>query len=418
MNRFDRRQFIKAIAGSAAVAALPFSSKVNALITPPRVVVVGGGFAGATVAKYLRMWGSNVDVTMVDPATAHVSCVGSNLVLNGRATLSSLTKTFTKLRDVHGVKLKADTVVQVDPPAKRVYLASGQYLDYDRLILAPGIEFDTIPGLDPNKITHAWKAGPQTTQLKNQLAAMPAGKNFVLSIPAAPYRCPPGPYERACVVADLVKRTKPGSKVIVLDANPDITAEKHTFSTAFSGIYSGIVEYHPGATVLSADSANMILDTSIGKVGGAVINVIPAQRAGAIVAQAGLVPAGQRWAPVNPLSYESNVVPGIHVIGDSQATGQPKSAHMANAQAKVCADAIIRAFAGLEPYASPKTNSACYSPITYDKASWLTVVFGYDPATKTMKAVPGTLTEAPSPTKDNFEQMGAWSANLFADTFA
>lgn len=416
MKNINRRDFIKLFASGAAAAAVPFS--LNAQAAGPRVVVIGGGFAGATVAKYLRMWGSNLQVTLVDSAAAHVSCILSNLVLNDRVTLSSLTKSYDKLRSNYGITVLTDTATQIDPLARRVYLASGAKLDYDRLVVAPGIDFEPIQGWDSNKMPHAWKAGPQTTLLKNQLQAMPAGKNFVMTIPPAPYRCPPGPYERACVVADYVKRNKPGSKVVVLDANADIVAEKHTFSTAFSGIYANIIEYRPGVTVSAADSTNMLLKTSIGDVKGAVINVIPTQRAGKIVSDAGLVPAGSRFAPVNPLSYESTVVPGIHILGDSQGTGQPKSGHMANAQAKVCADAIIRAFSGMAPDQAPKTNSACYSPITYDTASWLTVVFAYDPVTGTMKAVPGTLTEAPSPTQDNFNQMFAWSANLFSDTFA
>jgi len=416
MNPFDRRQFLKLCMSGAAIAAAPFS--VSAATTAPRVVVIGGGFAGATVAKYLRLWGGNIDVTMIDPAAAHISCIGSNLVLNSRASLSSLTLSYNTLINTHGVKVMKDSAVSVDPLARRVYLASGARLDYDRLIVAPGIDFLSIPGLDPNIMPHAWKAGSQTLLLKKQLEAMPDGGKFVLTIPPAPYRCPPGPYERVCVVADYISRKKPKSKVIVLDANADIMAEKHTFSTAFNGIYANIVEYHTGVTISAADSSRKELTTSIGTIQGNVVNVIPTQQAGKIVFDTGLVPAGARWAPVNPLSYESTVVPGVHILGDSQGTGQPKSGHMANAQAKVCADAILRSFAGLAPDAAPKTNSACYSPITYDTASWLTVVFAYDPASGTMKAVPGTLTEAPMPTKDNFEQMFGWMANMFSDSFA
>lgn len=416
MNQFDRRQFIKLCMSGAALATASFS--VKAATTAPRVVVIGGGFAGATVAKYLRLWGGNVDVTLVDPAASHISCIGSNLVLNSRLSLSNLTISYDTLRNIHGVHVMQDSAVSVDPLARRVYLASGQRLDFDRLIVAPGIDFLTIPGLDPNRIPHAWKAGSQTLLLKKQLEAMPNGGKFVLTIPPAPYRCPPGPYERVCVVADYIRRKKPNSKVIVLDANADIMAEKHTFSTAFTGIYANIVEYHTNVAVNSADSTTLALNTSIGSIQGNVINVIPTQQAGKIVMDSGLVPSGSRWAPVNPLSYESTVVPGVHILGDSQGTGQPKSGHMANAQAKVCADAILRSFAGLTPDAAPKTNSACYSPITYDTASWLTVVFAYDPVSRTMKSVPGTLTEAPTPTKDNFEQMLGWMANMFTDSFA
>jgi sulfide dehydrogenase [flavocytochrome c] flavoprotein subunit len=309
-------------------------------------------------------------------------------------------------------------VIEVDAVTQRVRLADGSRLPYDRLVLAPGIDFDAVPGLDASLVPHAWKAGPQTLLLKSQLAAMPAGGTVVQTIPLTPYRCPPGPYERACVIADFLKRKKRGSKIIVLDANPGIVAEKNTFTKAFTQTYAGILEYRPGVTLLGVDSPRRIAITSAGEVRGRVLNVIPRQRAGGIVAAAGLAndPSG-RWAAVNPLSYESTAVANIHVIGDSQGTGQPKAGHIANGEAKVCADAIVRAFAGQAPDPAPMTNSACYSPITYGTASWLTAVFAYDPVSGTMKSVPEAAGEASAPSSENYEKMFEWATNLFSDTF-
>lgn len=312
-----------------------------------------------------------------------------------------------------------DRAAEVDPVARTVALASGGRLPYDHLVLAPGIDFMPIPGWETNLIPHAWQAGAQTLLLKSQLEAMAPGGTFVLTIPKAPYRCPPGPYERACVVADYLKRNKPGSKVIVLDANAGIVAEPHTFGAAFNGTYAGIIEYHTGVTVDSVDSANRIVYTNTGAIQASVLNILGPQQAGKIVRDTGLaIDATSRWAPVDPLSYTSTVHPTVHVIGDAQATGQPKSGHMANAQAKVCADAIVRSFSGLAPNPAPTTNSACFSPITASTASWLTVVFQYDPITRTMKAVPASLGEAQKPSGDNYEDMFDWAESLFADTFA
>ncbi len=422
MNALSRRRFLQLLGLSSAAAAAPTLLRAQAQSVVPaatanRVVVVGGGFAGATVAKYLRLWGgAAVDVTLVEANPSHVSCILSNLVLNNSMSLSQITFNYAALQQKYGVRIVTGKAVGIEGKALR--LADGQRLDYERLVLAPGIAFLPVPGLKMNKVPHAWQAGPQTTLLQRQLAAMPAGGTFVMTIPPAPYRCPPGPYERACLVADYLKRNKPGSKVIVLDANPKIMAEEHTFSTAFNQTHAGIIEYRPGVTLNQVDSRQRIAKTSQGDVKASVLNVIPTQQAGGIVASAGLIPAGQRWAPVNPLSYESTLLPGVHIIGDAQGTGQPKSGHIANAEAKVCADAILRAFAGEAPDPVPVTNSACYSPITANTASWLTAVYAYNPNTGLMEVVPDSFGEAPAPTQGNYEKMFDWAAGLFGDTFA
>ncbi len=424
MNTLSRRHFLKLMGATAAVAASPAALRAQTTSATGRVVVVGGGFAGATIAKYLRHWsGGNVAVTLVDANLAHVSCILSNLALNSSMSLSQITFNYEALKQKYGVNFVQGRAAGIDNDKQQLKLDSGILLDYERLILAPGIDFAAIPGLDSSLVPHAWQAGPQTTLLKQQLAAMPSRGTFVLTIPKAPYRCPPGPYERACVVADYLKRKKPGSNVIVLDANPKIMAEEHTFTTAFNQTYAGVIEYHSNVLLNEVEvvsSTKRIARTSQGNFPAHVLNVIPPQKAGKIVFDVGLVPSGQNWASVNPLTYESTLIPGskIHIIGDSQGTSQPKSGHIANAEAKVCADAILRAFAGEEPDPAPVTNSACYSPITAKTASWLTAVFAYNPKTGAMEAVPESFGEAPAATEENYEKMFDWAGNLFGDTFA
>jgi sulfide dehydrogenase [flavocytochrome c] flavoprotein subunit len=393
-------------------------------VTPPQssltghVVVVGGGMGGATAAKFLRLWGGqNLKVTLIEKNPSYTSNILSNLVLNGQRSLASLDYSYAKLAANYGVNVVQGEVSGLDPVARQISLADGTRLSYDRVILAPGIDFDAMPGLDNyDTIVHAWQAGPQTVRLRDQLMAMPSGGNFVMTIPAAPYRCPPGPYERACVVADYLKRNKPGSKVIILDANPAITAERATFELAFNSTHSGIVEYHPNVAISSIDPVTRLVQTSIGSVPASVLNPIPPHRAGRLVSAAGLANVNGRWAGVDVLSYESTAAAGIHIIGDASATTQPKAGHIANAEAKVCADAVIRMLSGQTPDPSPVTNSSCYSPITASTASWLTAIYHYDPASKTMKAYASG--EASSVTRDNYDEMFDWFDNLMADTFA
>lgn len=394
-----------------------------------RVVVVGGGMAGGAAAKYLRLWGgTGVAVTLVERSASYTSNIMSNLVLTGQRSIDSLRYTYDNLVNRYGVKRVQGEVVAIDPVRKEVVLAGGSRLPYDRLVLAPGVVFTYepalggIPGLETAaaqaKVLHAWQAGPQTTALRNQITAMPRGGVFVLTIPAKPYRCPPGPYERACLVADWLKKNRPGSKVIILDANPGITAEVHAFTDAFMNVHAGVIEYHPNARIDSIDASTMTVASSVGSIKAHVINAIPPHRAGKVVTDAGLADQGGRWASVNQLSYESKVAAGIHVIGDSAGTAQPKAGHIGNQLGKVCADAIVRAFGGLPPDPAPVTNSACYSPITMDTASWLTAVFAYDPATQAMAAVPDSFREAASRTTDGFSKMNKWFSALMAETFS
>lgn len=397
------------------------------------IVVVGGGMAGATLAKYLRLWGgAGVNVTLVEMNPSYTSNIMSNTVLNGQRTLASLDFRYDTLADHYGVTLVHAKVTDVDPSAKVVYLDTGVSLNYDRLVLAPGLEFDLLPGMSSlseyeTRIPHAWKAGAQTQLLRDQLVALPNGKNVVMTIPPAPYRCPPGPYERACVIADWLKVNKPDSRIIVLDANADIIVEKENFSYAFNVTHAGVVDYRAGCTLTDVDSANLVVSyTRSGvpdEVAAGVINPIPPQRAPKLLADIGLLNSpNSRFAAVNVLSYESTAKPGIHVIGDASHTTQPKAGHIGNQQAKTCADAIIRYLGGLQPDPAPVTNSACYTPITSKTATWLSAVYQYDPISATM-VIPaqhnsGKAIAARAATTGNYEDMQTWFRTLMGDTFS
>ena len=429
-----RRNFLLASAASAVSTAIladdrrKSSTKAPVVVSPSttvkaRVIVIGGGMAGTTVAKYLRLWGDGIEVTLVERMPTYTSNIMSSLVLTGQRTLSSLTYKYDTLRSKYGVTTVFGEVVAVDPVNAKVTLADKTVLTADRIVMAPGITFDEVPGLGTsNRMPHAWTAGPQTTLLAGQLSTMRAGGVAILTIPKTPYRCPPGPYERACLVADWLKVKKPGSKLIVLDANPDIVTEKDNFTSAFLGLHGSVIEYHNNAEVLSVDPVGMNLYTAGGGTfHGDVVNMIPRQRAGGLIAATGLNNATDgRFAGVNVLSYASTVAGAskVHIIGDSSATTQPKAGHVANQEAKVCADALSRILAGGSPDAAPVTNSACFSTITSTKASWLHAMFQYDPVTGTMLAVPAATGASVGWDSDSFEDMGEWFSALMADTFA
>lgn len=441
MTQINRREFIKLSGASAAMAVTPSVLKAqDGNGFEARVAIVGGGFAGATLAKYLCLWSDGkIQVTMIDKNPDHVSCVLSNLILNDRLQLDEITLSYAPLQNNFGVIVKQGLVVDVTgSDVKTVHLDNNDTVDCDYVVLAPGIEFIDIPGLKNGNtnnfdvVPHAWIAGQQTELLRDQLHAMQKGDTFVMTVPESPYRCPPGPYERACVVADYIKRVKGGGRVIVLDPHPEIAIEKETFELAFNGIYKDIVTYIPNAKLNSIEiqsNGMKVAKTSAGNYTAKVINVIPTHKAGKIVEDLGLLPLGGRFAPVDAVSYESTIRSGFYIIGDSNDSGQPKSGHMANAQAKVCADAVIRAIAGKttsedfvhdpKRLQNLKTNSACYSPITYDEASYLTAVFGYETASNSMKLVKDSFATSHSPhwSNENFEDMFDWANSLFKNTF-
>lgn len=457
-----RRKILK-IAGMGTVAATSgvitavggLNNDAHAATVSKKVVVIGGGFGGSTVAKYLKLWGQGkISVTHVDINASYTSPILSNLVLNGQKTLSNLTFNLASVARKNGnTFMQGKDSIDRDQKIVNVMKVNGSLinLEYDKVVMSPGIEFNYLPSMASANaglsdatlpIPHAWKSGTQISNLKAQIDKMlsKSSGTFILCIPKKPYRCPPGPYERACVVADIIKRANRSAKLIIFDANlpnpltpndkySTIQAETHTFTTAFTGQFSSIVEYVSNAQLINVNAiggqfgnksatvrlGNGSLRTEICD----VLNVIPEHKAGDIAFNAGLISAGN-FVPVDLQSYGSIADPNIHVIGDSHASSQPKAGHIANSEAKVCADAIVREF-GLLPERQqdevPITNSACYSPITNQTASWLTAGYRYNFATGMMDRVAESFNEAESPSRDNYQTMLAWANNLFADTF-
>jgi sulfide dehydrogenase [flavocytochrome c] flavoprotein chain len=390
-----------------------------------RVVIVGGGFGGATAARYLRLWGGNVDVTLVERNASFVSCPISNLVLGGHKQMSDITLSYAGLEAL-GVKRIQGDAAAIDAQAKEVRLADGRKLGYDRLIVSPGVDFmlDQVAGLAApaaqERFLHSWKAGPQTLALRRQLEAMPDGGVYALAIPKAPYRCPPGPYERACMVASYFKQFKPRSKVLVLDANPEITSKKGLFEKAFADHYKGILEYRANNELKQVDAASGVAKLEFDDVKADVLNVLPPMRAGDIARSSGLVNMNDRWAGVNWLTMESTAVPGIHVLGDAtfSAPAMPKSGHMANQHAKVAAAAIIQLLKGQPVSETPLVMNTCYSFVTARDVIHVASVHQYDAKDKTFKTVPGSGGVSAAANQIEGRNALAWASNIWADMLA
>jgi sulfide dehydrogenase [flavocytochrome c] flavoprotein chain len=413
------------LGAGAALAATTLAGCAGMSTGPSigRVVVVGGGYGGATTARYLKLWGGNVDVTLVEREAQFISCPISNLVLGGYKQMSDVTRGYDGLKAV-GVKVVRGEVSAIDAAGKKVRLAGGGELPYDRLVLAPGIDFmaDEIGGLAPalnsGRVLHAWKAGPQTVALRRQIEAMPDGGVFAMFIPKAPYRCPPGPYERACVVASYLQTAKPKSKVLVLDGNPEITSKKGLFEKAFKDRYTGILEYRPNAELkeLSGGVAKLEFED----IKADVFNVIPPQRGGDLARSAGLLNMNNRWVGVNWLTMESTAAPGVHVIGDATfpAPAMPKSGHMANQHAKVAAAAIIQLLKGEAVNATPVVMNTCYSFVNNREAMHVASVHQYDATDKTFKTVPGSGGVSAAANQIEARYALSWAENIWADSLA
>jgi sulfide dehydrogenase [flavocytochrome c] flavoprotein chain len=425
-----RRQFVQAAGavGSLGTAALVAGCAGMGGAAGPKVIVIGGGYGGATAAKYLRLWSDNtLNVTLVEPNAAFVSCPISNLVLGGSKTLADITTPYDNLSRRHGVKVVRDTAAAIDPDKRIVKLASGTELPYDRVIVSPGVDFmwETVPGMNrpgaQERVLHAWKAGPQTAALRRQLEAMPDGGVYALSVPLAPYRCPPGPYERACQVAHYFKTAKPRSKVLVLDANDDVTSKGALFKKAWADRYAGIIEYRPKHKVVDVDATTGTLKFEFNDdLKAAVLNVLPDMRAGDIAAKTGLATANKRWCEVDFLTFESKAVKNVHVLGDAIqiAPGMPKSAHMANQHGKTCAAAVIALLAGKAVNAQPLYNNTCYSFVSDKDVMHVASVHRYDAAQKTMVAVAGSGGVSAAASELEGEYAMAWARNIWADTLA
>ena len=358
----SRREFCGAAVGAAALA-FPRPSFAQAAA---RIVVVGGGFGGASCARALKQIDPKLQVTLVEPNRTFTACPFSNTVIAGLRSIEAQQFTYDKIA-ADGVTVIAQAATKIDPQARTAGLADGTSLAYDRLVLAPGIDlrFDALPGYDEAaaaKMPHAWKAGEQTLLLRKQLEAMDDGGLVVIAVPANPYRCPPGPYERACLIAYYLKTRKPRSKLLILDAK-DTFSKQRLFQNAWKELYPGLVEWislSQGGKVNAVDSSTNTLITDFGNHTAQVANVIPPQRAGRIAGIAG-VADNTGWCAIDPVTFESKSVPNIHVIGDACVAGaMPKSAFSANAQAKACAGAVTTLIAGGTP-AAPKLINTCYS---------------------------------------------------------
>ena len=418
---FSRREFVKWMAASTGAAAVAGCAGMGGS-SAGRVVVIGGGYGGATAARHIKLWAPDIDVTIVERGDTFVSCPISNLVLGGNTQIGNITLGYDALRS-RGINIVRDEAVGVDAGARQVRLAGGTTLAYDRLIVSPGIDFiyDQLPGLKSaeaqNRVLHAWKAGPQTVALRKQLEAMRDGGVFVFQFPTAPYRCPPGPYERVCQVADYFKRAKPKSKIIVLDSNPDIVSKKGLFLAAWNGMYKGMIDYRPNSELADVDVNGMAVKLTFESVKGDVLNVVPPHGAGTIARQAGLITANQRWCGVDWLTMESVAVKGVHVLGDAtlSAPGMPKSASMTNQHAKVCAAAVIALIKGQPVNPQPMMMNTCYSFVDGRSSMHVASVHTYDAAQKTMVPVKGAGGVSTAASELEGTYAWGWARNIWAD---
>jgi sulfide dehydrogenase [flavocytochrome c] flavoprotein chain len=418
-----RRKFLKlGVAATASAALFPVPILAQAA---PRVVVVGGGFAGATCARALRQANPRLAVTLVEANATFTACPLSNSVIGGLRELSAQQFTYERVA-ADGVTIARTTATGVDAQARSVTLADGGKLPYDRLVLAPGIDFrwGALPGYDEAAaahMPHAWRAGEQTVLLRRQLEAMPDGGLVVIAAPANPFRCPPGPYERASLIAHYLKTKKPKSKLIILYAK-DTFSKQRLFQAAWAELYPGLLEWVPlskGGNVTSVEPATLTLVTDFARHKAAVANVIPPQKAGRIAEVAGVADR-TGWCPIDPTTFESKLQAGIHVIGDAAIAGaMPKSAFAANSQAKTCAAAVARLVTGGAPVA-PKLINTCYSLVAPDYG--ISVAGVYQPAGGQLADVPGaggvSPADAPRATRAAEAVLAeAWFRTITAEVF-
>jgi len=427
MSQLTRRDFLKIAGAVSAAGMLAHSSLARAAEGgkgTARVVVVGGGFGGATCAKYLRRLDPGIAVTLVEPSMKFITCPFSNLVLGGLRTMDSITQNYDALRKKHGVNVMHDTVTAIDPAGKKLKFQSGKTLSYDRLVVSPGIDFkwNAVEGYSQKAaqvMPHAWKAGPQTLLLQKKLKAMKNGGTFILVSPPNPFRCPPGPYERASMVAHYLKEHKPKSKIIILDAK-DKFSTQDLFQNGWDKLYPGMIEWVSGAkggTVKSVNPKTMIVDTELDKHKADVVNFIPAQTAGKIAIASGLA-NDQGWCPVDSRTFESTLHPGIHVIGDSSIAGAlPKSGFAASSEAKMCAAAIVALFKGETPAENSFVNT-CYSLLAPKYG--ISVAGVYRNTENGITEVEGAGGASPKDAPDSFREQEAkyaagWYASITSD---
>ena len=416
-----RRDVARGLAASAASLAFPRPSFAQAAA---RVVVIGGGFGGASCARALRRADPKLQVTLIEPKTFYFACPFSNEAIAGLREFEAQQFRYDRIA-AEGVTVVAQTAVKVDAHARTVGLADGTSLGYDRLVLSPGIglRFDALPGYDEaaaSKMPHAWIAGEQTLLLRRQLEAMDDGGTVVLAVPAAPLRCPPAPYERASLIAHYLKTKKPRSKILILDAK-DGFSQQRLFEQAWKELYPDMIEriaLSQGGRVTSVEPATNSIVTDFGNYTADVANVIPPQKAGRIAEIAGAADH-TGWCPIDPVTFESKLVPNMHVIGDACIAGAiPKSASAANAQAKACAAAVVSLLAGKTPE-PPRLTGACFNTVAPGYAFSLTGV--YAPKDGLFNEVEGGGTSPLDASREVRAQEAQtaldWFSTITADTF-
>jgi sulfide dehydrogenase [flavocytochrome c] flavoprotein chain len=432
----QRRSFLHSSAaisllGLGGCASTPSAQSIPA---KARVVVIGGGYGGATAAKYVRLLSDyKIDVVLIEPNEAFVSCPISNLVVGGSKQIADVTTPYSGLSKNHGVTVVRDLATDIDAARRVVTLARGAQIGYDKLIVSPGIDLllGSIEGLrqasDDGQILQAWKAGAETVALRKQLMDMPDGGTYAITIPVAPYRCPPGPYERACQVAWYFKQAKPRSKVLILDGNPDVTSKGPLFKKVWAEQYKGIIEYRGNHNVTAVDAKTSTIKFDVqDDVKAQVLNVLPAMRAGRIAVQAGLNnQANGRWCGVDYQTFESTASKNIHILGDSIqiAPAMPKSGHMANSHAKVAAAAIVAQLSDWAVNANPMLTNTCYSFVNDKDVVHVASVHEYVAAEKTFKTVAGSGGVSAIDLKPEVTQLEGvyamnWARNIWADTLA
>ena len=414
------------LAVGASPALLGHSVFAQTAASKAQVIVIGGGYGGATAAKYIRVLSNyNIPVLLIEPQSDFISCPMSNLVIGGSKSLSDITTSYDALTQKHGVKVIRDRVTSIDPNKKTVSLSNGPTLPYDKLVLSPGVDmmFDSIEGLkaanDKGRILQAWKAGAETTALRKQLQDMSDGGVFALTVPEAPYRCPPGPYERASQVAHYFKQAKPKSKVLILDANPDVTSKGALFKKFWSENYKDIIEFRPNHKVTAVDGQAGLIKFDVQEnVRADILNVLPDMRAGSIAVQAGLATVNKRWCGVNYLTFESTVAKDIYILGDAMlaAPAMPKSAHMANSHAKVAASAIVAQLSGLDINPAPFLTNTCYSYVSDNMVVHVASVHQFNLEEKTYKTVPGSGGVSSEANTLEATYAWNWAQNIWADS--
>jgi NADPH-dependent 2,4-dienoyl-CoA reductase/sulfur reductase-like enzyme len=425
-----RRDLLQGLAALGGLGSLGLISGCVALThngvpSKAKVLVVGGGYAGATAAKYVRLLSDHrIDVVMVEPNPAFISCPMSNLVIGGQREMSYITHSYEGLRNKHGVTIVQDRVASVDVDKRSVKLAGGSTISYDKLVIAPGVDmmWDSVEGLkaasDAGQILQAWKAGPETMALRRQLEAMPNGGVFAIAIPEAPYRCPPGPYERASVVAAYFKKHKPQSKVLILDANQDVTSKGPLFKKAWHDLYGDMLEYRPQHKAVAVDAKAGVIKFDVqDDVKADVLNVLPMMSAGTLAVQTGLANANGRWCNVDFLNFASTAAKHVHVLGDSiqVAYGMPKSGHMANSHAKVTAAALVAELQDMEINPHPMLTNVCMSFVSDTEVIHVASVHEYETIKKSFFTIGGSggVSDVRNDLEARYAQ--AWAKNIWAD---